>query len=120
MIKEVALALAMKKATILENYFVSSRSSSDPGPLQIPFARKRPRPISSSKVSTSCTKDDDCIIPKRANIAEKLICLGGLPLTPEVVVEDILDGVEIIDVTNDDKAVGAKQKRRSYEISQRC
>jgi hypothetical protein len=38
---------------------------------------------------------------------------------PEVVVEDVLDGVEIIDITDDDKATGAKKKRRSYEVSRR-
>jgi hypothetical protein len=119
-IEEVALALAMKKASILENYFVSSRNSSDPGPLQIPFARKRPCSISSLEVSTSCTKGDDCINPKRANIAVQLICLGGLPLAPEVVVEGILNGVEIINVTDDDKAAGTNQKKRSYEVSRRC
>lgn len=39
---------------------------------------------------------------------------------PEVVVEDILDGVEIIDITNDDKATSEKQKNRLYEVSRRC
>jgi hypothetical protein len=53
----------------LENYFVSSRNSFDPDPLQIPSTRKHPRSISSLEASTSCTKDDDCITPKQANIA---------------------------------------------------
>jgi hypothetical protein len=116
----VALALATKKATVLENYFVSSRNSSDLGPLQIPSAKKRPRPESSSDASTSC-KDNECMVPNRANIAVQLICPGGLSVMPKVLVGvKILDGVEIIDMTDDTKATYERLKRRAYEVSRKC
>jgi hypothetical protein len=117
---KVALALATKKATVLENYFFSSHNSSDPGPLQIPSARKRPRPESSSEASTS-GKDDECMVSTRANIAVQVICPGGLSMIPEVLVGvEIFDGVEIIDMTDDAKATGERQKRRAYEVSRKC
>jgi hypothetical protein len=120
---KVALLLATKKATVLENYFVFSRNSSDPGPLQIPSTKKRPRPMASSEASTSSkeSKDDECFTLKRSNIAMQLICPGGLPLRAEVSVGiEILDGIEIIDITDGDNATCEQRKKRLYEVSRKC
>jgi hypothetical protein len=104
---------ASKKATILENYFVSSCNSSIPGPLRIPLVKKRLGPKSNSEASTSC-KDDECMILKRANIVVQLIY-------PRVLVGvEILDGVKIINITDDTKAAGEQRKRILYEVSRKC
>ena len=41
-------------------------------------------------------------------------------MTPTIVVEEILDGVKIIDIIDDDKGAGGKRKRRAYEVSRKC
>ena len=54
------------------------------------------------------------MVLKRANIVVQLIYLGVL------VGIEILDGVKIINITNDAKAAGEQRKRILYEVSQKC
>jgi hypothetical protein len=51
----------------------------------------------------------------------QLICPGGLPMRAEVcAVIEVLDGIEIINISDGDKAACEQRKRRSYEVSRKC
>jgi len=111
-----------KRNSVLELYFVSSRNGNDPGPLELPPARKCARFARDGDASSSGSKvsSNSCITPPRANAAVKLICPGGLP---EPAISSLgSDVVEIIDVTSDAPVATpckAKKKQTRYPESVR-
>jgi hypothetical protein len=111
-----------KQNSVLELYFASSRNTNDPGPLEMPSARKCARFAKDTEASSSGSKvsSNPCNTPPRANAAVKLICPGGLP---EPAISSIgSDVVEIIDVTSDAPVATpckAKKKQMRYPESVR-
>jgi hypothetical protein len=111
-----------KKTSVLEMYFMSSRNASNRGPLELPSPSKHVQFGCGLEASSSSTKDveGDCSILARANVAVKLLCPGSLPITVQPVNAKVkLDGMEIIDITNEGPTDG-KKKKKSYEVSRKC
>ena len=110
-----------KRNSVLELYFTSFRNGNDPGPLELPSARKCARFAHDAEASSSGSKvsSNPCITPPRANAAVKLICPGGL-LEPAISSLGS-DVVEIIDVTSDAPvATPCKAKKKTNEVSRKC
>jgi hypothetical protein len=110
-----------KRNSVLELYFASRQNGNDPGPLELPPARKCARFARDAEASSSGSKvsSNPCVIPPRANAAMKLICPGGLP---EPAISSLAsDVVEVIDVTSDAPVpTPCKAKNKTNEVSRKC